>query len=101
MISGGGFTALMNVWMESSKSKREARDKDLDERISTWRAASEKNELRIERLEKLLVVYERYFRSLERYILSLEQIIVRDAPALMLPERPLLEKDTFRYESAS
>jgi hypothetical protein len=96
MVSGGGFTAVMNVWLENSKSKRDARDKDLDERISTWRLASEKNEVRIDRLEKLLVVYERDFRSLERYILSLEQIIVRDAPSLMLPERPLLEKDTFR-----
>ena len=93
MISGGGLTAVANIWIDHSKIKRATREKDIDERIAVWQKISEKNESRLELLERKLDSYDRDFRSLERYILSLEQTIVRAGPPLELPERPLLEKD--------
>jgi hypothetical protein len=100
MVSGGGLTAIANTWIEHSKLKRVTREKDIDERITVWQKISEKNESRLELLERKLDSYDRDFRCLERYILSLEQTIVRAGPPLELPERPLLEKDLLARGSA-
>jgi hypothetical protein len=93
MISGGGLSAFMDMWLNHSKTKREIRDKDIDERITAWQRISETNESRLKQYERRIESCDRDFRCLERYILALEQIIVRADPTLELPERPILEKD--------
>jgi predicted RNase H-like nuclease (RuvC/YqgF family) len=94
MVSGGGLTAVIKVVIENSKSKREERLREVDDRIATWQKVCEKYEVRLTMLEQKVEIYERDFRSIERYILALEHVIVHANPPLHMPERPVLERDT-------
>ncbi|MDR3239375.1 MAG: hypothetical protein LBT44_04750 [Clostridiales bacterium] len=98
LVSGGGLTALLKIMIDHSQNKRTARDKEIDDRILAWQKISEKTESRVERLEQKLESYERDFRSLERYIQALEHTILRAAPPLDLPARPILERETILNE---
>jgi TolA-binding protein len=93
VISGGGLTAIVNALIEHSKNKKDTKGREIDERIRVWQQISEKNELRMERLEQKLAICERDFHSLEHYILSLEQVIMFADPPLPLPPRPTLERE--------
>jgi len=44
-------------------------------------------------LDLKLKANDRDFRRLDNHILTLERILVRDAPTVSLPERPKLERD--------
>lgn len=96
LISGGGLSAGIKIFLDHIKHKKALRGDEIDDRVMAWQKISQKNEERIERLEIKLELYERDFRSLERYILSLEQTIVRAVPPLELPDRPILERE-FRF----
>jgi hypothetical protein len=93
LASGGGLTALVNGIVEHGKEKQTQRDKTIDDRIAAWQNISDRNELRIGQLERKLESYDRDFRSLERYVLALEQVIVLAGPPLKLPRRPHLERE--------
>ena len=93
MVSGGGVTAVIKTLLDHAQRKQKAREKDLDDRIAVWQIMSEKNESRLETLERKLGIYERDFRSMELYILALERTIIRAVPPLNLPQRPIMERD--------
>jgi hypothetical protein len=92
MISGGGITALIQLFIDNSNKKRKEAGKAIDDRILLWQKMSEKHEGRIHILEKKLESYDRDFWALEQYVILLEQILIRDVPSEQLPERPVLEK---------
>jgi len=87
VVSGGGLAALINLLLDYKKQQRTTREKNVDDRIAAWQKISDKNERRIEMLEKKIEIYNSDKKSLERYILELEQIIVRANPPLQLPPK--------------
>ena len=93
LISGGGLMTIIKIFIDHSQSKQKALDKNIDDRIAAWQKISEKNESKLEQLERKIESQERDIRSLEKYIQSLELIIMRTAPTLSLPERPVLERE--------
>ena len=93
IVSGGALTAFINIFLEHGKQKRAERDKSIDERIAAWQTLSDKNESRLELLEKKVEIYNSDLKSLDRYILVLEQKLLRVDPDNPLPERPVLQID--------
>jgi hypothetical protein len=92
MISGGGLTALIKMFIDHSTKKRKEASKEIDDRVLLWRSISEKHEGRIAILEKKLEAYDRDFWVLEQYVILLEQTLIRHVPSERLPARPELEK---------
>ncbi|MCL2461921.1 MAG: hypothetical protein FWF44_04585 [Defluviitaleaceae bacterium] len=91
IISGGALTAILNVFLERGKQKRAAQEKNIDARIATWQTLADKNEGRLQQLEKRLEIYGNDLKSLERYVLILEQMLIKADPTISLPERPNLK----------
>ena len=91
VISGGALTGIINAIQERSKNKGEQQSKEIDDRIRAWQQISEKHEARIAQLERRLEAFKKDIYSLDRYILSLEQIILK--AGLELPPRPSLERE--------
>ena len=94
IVSGGSLTALIKVFLDYMKQKRITREKEVDDRIAVWQQLSNKNETRIEVLEKKVEDCDNYMKNLERYISTLEQTIVK--ADLELPERPVITSDDIR-----
>jgi len=88
IVSGGGLTALLSKIFERKKQKQETKDKHIDDRIAAWQKISDRNEGRLEQLEKKIEIYDKQIKLLERYILLLEQVMIKAVPPLEIPERP-------------
>ena len=94
IISGGALTGIINAVHEQRKNKREESARNVDDRIQAWQKISDKNESRMEQLErKLYVCCEKDFHNLDRYADALENLILRLDPTIELPPRPALEQD--------
>jgi len=83
ILGSGGLTAILTLWMNHSKGRREERAKEIDERIDTWKRMAEKSERRQN-------FQDEFNRNLLDHISKLEVIIARLAPNIEIPEKPKL-----------
>lgn len=89
LASGGGLTALIKLILDNGKQRNQMMEKNVDARIAAWQKISDKNESRIEHLERKLEIYDMDMKSLEKYVLMLEQTIVRANLQVELARPPL------------
>ena len=94
LISGGGITALIKVFIDSKKYKRDEKHQETDDRITSWKDISSHYQARIETLEQKLEACNRDISSLENYVNTLERIILNSTvtPRPELPDRPILDR---------
>ena len=91
VISGGSLLAIISVVVEHFRGKRQAKAKDIDDRISFWENAARMNDDRIAKLENKINLYVIRIKTLENHISVLEQMIIRLDPTVELPPRPQLD----------
>jgi len=87
-VSSGGIATVVTALINNRLKKLEAVNNDIDAQVARWKAYSDKNDERIEALERRLEHCQGYLNQLERYILELERIIAKQLPETKLPERP-------------
>jgi len=100
--AGGGVIALVSLILkhrnEQQKAHREAKGKDIDDRIAAWQdlfkkqdEQNEKRDKKIEKLERALAAFKRDILAQSNYITELLIKFAKMAQSDDIPERPVLE----------
>ena len=83
VLSSGVLTGAIKLYIDYLNRKREAMERDINERIKIWQEMSRKSDEKVALLEDKVKI-------LQNHILALERIIIRIAPEVELPKLPSL-----------
>jgi cell division protein FtsB len=94
VLLGGGLATVISVLFRVKKGKHDMQERNIDKRIEGFEKIADRNERRMEQLEKKQMILEGEIMKLEQYAFALERIIIQLDPTVKLPPRPIRGPET-------